>query len=66
MPYMDGEKKQQDSSAPEGKKPYESPEIKVVPIQIEERLLGCGKMQSNCSGKRGKHDSGYRARVSMS
>lgn len=26
---------------PQEKKPYESPEIKVVPIQIEERLLGC-------------------------
>jgi hypothetical protein len=63
---MDDAKKQQGCNVPEEKKPYETPEIKVVPIQIEERLLGCGKMQSNCSGKRGKHDSGSMARVSMS
>jgi len=63
---MDDAKKQQDSKAPQEKKPYETPEIKVVPIQIEERLLGCGKMQNNCGGKRGKHDTTPITRVSMS
>ncbi len=39
-----------DNRREQEKQPYEQPKMQVVSMQIEERLLGCGKDGSMCSG----------------